>query len=79
MTINQAIEILMDIEDKNMTIMIPTDMGFHAACVAESGIAKDDNGNDLFAFQPCFCYLENVDEGIEIEVRANDFEAASKN
>lgn len=72
MTVQDAIDILMDVENKNSVLVIPSEIGFVSACVTESGVGFDESGNPVFVMIPCFCNLRN--KTLTIDLKADDFD-----
>lgn len=75
MTVYELISILQDVQDKEMPVVMPIEVGFISACVGETGVAKDDEGEDIFVILPCFCHVEEVDDTeTTLDVLASDFD-----
>ena len=72
MSVAELIEILQQIEDKDMTVVLGVDESLEDICYVDSKQIKikfNDTGEDeiLFVLAPCFCDLEFSEEDIEEE------------
>lgn len=70
MTVNELIEFLQDVDNKELTVLVVGDGGYYTPCFEDSGICKDEFKQDMFYLVPCYGHGQKT----EVEIRADEFE-----
>jgi hypothetical protein len=70
MSVQDMIDLLEQVDDKSIPFLVPIDAGFVNACKTDTGVALDDQDQQVFVAMPCFCHIE----GVSVDVVADDFD-----